>query len=76
MELEEAKTEWIMAHQMLIRDLQEIEQEAADSYDSGAGSLEDVLRSRAVRLLAEIDLERQQTANRQKGMLPASMQAP
>ena len=64
-ELDEAKAEWIMAHQKLISDLREIEQNAEDRYDNAAGTLEEVLRSRAVCLLAEIDLERQQTANHQ-----------
>ncbi len=64
-ELDEAKAEWIMAHQKLIGDRREIEQNAKDCYDNVAGSLEEVLRSRAVYLLAEIDLERKQTANHQ-----------
>ena len=64
-ELDEAKAEWILAHQKLISDLREIEQNAEDRYDNAAGTLEEVLRSRAVCLLAEIDLERQQTANHQ-----------
>ncbi len=64
-EFDEARAEWITSHEKSISELREIEQNAEDRFTNAAGALEEVLRSSAVCVLAEIDLERQQTAHHQ-----------